>query len=50
MAGVVVAVGTVVVGFYQRQPVLHDALLDLQRLVHLEPQQGCHAQPDEGPK
>ena len=50
MAGVVIAVGTVVIGFYQSQPVLHDALLHLQCFIHLEPQQGRHPQPDQGPK
>lgn len=50
MAGVVIAVGTVVVGFYQCQPVLHDALLYLECFVHLEPQQGRHPQPDQRPK
>ena len=49
VAGVVVAVGTMVVGLYQCQPVLHDALVDLQSFVHLKPQQGRHPKPDQGP-
>ena len=50
VAGVVVAVGTVVVGFYQGQPVLHDVILDLQSLIDLESQQGGHSKPDKWPK